>query len=744
MSAGSGAPLDRWGVQPFKLRPPRAGRAGLARAALLERLAASPAPVVLVVGPAGYGKTTLARQWVEVDPRPAAWVALDEGDDDPVVLLRHVARALHEITPLPAVEASLVGPRPRVDAVVLPALATGLAAARSPVLLVLDDVHRVRESDALSLLDRLLGLMPDGSQVVLVGRSAPGLRLARRRLAGELFELNQADLAFTADEARAVLRVEVPDLSARDVEVLVHRTEGWPAGLHLAALALGTGAELRERLDEVPLADRHLVEYLQDELLAHLDQRTRTFLLKTSVLEQFTAGLCDAVTGQPGSQGVLDRLAAAGNLFVTALDEPGTWFRYHHLFAELLLGELRRVAAEDEAELRRRAGRWLSEHGLSEAAVQQATATGDIDFAAAVLHAQLPGAMGRGNTASVDRWLAAFSSDDAHRQPLLAFAQGIREFSHQRGRSVAHWVSVLEQVVDSGQRTASGLTGPVDLVVAVAALRMLGGFDGVADTEKAARTVRDAGPAASPWWGLSWLLEASARFASGASVDPVAEFTGAEMATRGLPSGHVNALANLALSHVLAGDDHAAAVRMREACAEARAEGLLDYRPMLPFHVVRSLVAARAGALDESRSAGALADQTLAAVPDGVPRGIVLGHLVLAEAALVRGERSVAQRHVRLASQRLQQDALATRFTEWAERLKAALVEAEGVGELTPAERRVLAELATHRSLEEIGQQLYLSRNTVKTHTISIYRKLGVSGRSAAVGRARALGLLER
>lgn len=712
------------------------------RAALVERLAASEEPVVVVRGGAGYGKTTLVRQWLEVDPRPVAWVTLDPGDDDPVVLLRYLTRALDAIEPLPDVLAALHGPSPGQARRALERLGSALSAGRAPFVLVLDDTQQISSNESWSVIESVVDSIPSGSRVVLVGRGAPRARVARRLLGGQVLELDQHDLTFTEEESRTVLRDLAPQLDRASADSVIEWTESWPAGLRLAALAL---RHRRHRPTLASLAqNRHLLEYLRDELLDQVPESVRTFLVHTSVLERLTPPLCDHVLERDDSATVLHELVSTGHPFVISLDDDEPSFRYHHVFAELLLAELRRSAPAHEATLRRRAARWLSDRQQADAAVRQAVAAGDVELAAGIIHRHTYGAIARGEIATLARWLECLPAEEVRRQPLLALSAGWLALARLDVENLAVWLDRVEHLAARPGLRVEVPGDEVDLAVAVSALRMLAGVGGSRRGLESAQVVRDAGPAASPWWGVSVLMEASARFALGEGADPVEQFSMAEAATRGAGGPHVTSLANLALAHLLRFEDERAEVLLRQASAEAAAGGVDDYVLSVSLHSVGALAAARRHDAEAARRAAAIAERLIASAGSALTRGALLTWLELAEAALLLGDEAAAARHLRRADELLPFEPDAVRFHEWFDRLRARLRRSGGVViELTPAELRVLAHLPSHRSLAEIADHLYLSRNTVKSHTISIYRKLGVSGRSAAVERARELNLLE-
>ncbi len=278
------------------------------RRALLDRLrGAKHASVVTIVAPAGYGKTTLLVQWVERDPRPAAWLSLDERDDDPSVLLSHLALAIDRVAPLdPAVLRAMVAPGPLGAA---PRLSSAIRALERPLLLVMDDLHLVRGQGALDAISVLIEGLPAGSQMALAGRALGGLPLARQRAERRLLQIDAADLAMDRDEAALLFRQAGIDLPDEDVRLVQDRTEGWAAALYLAALAIRSG---RPSAEIVPAGDdAFIADYIRSELLDGLSDKDRRFMRRTSVLERMSGSLCDAVTGGRGSAETLERLSIA-------------------------------------------------------------------------------------------------------------------------------------------------------------------------------------------------------------------------------------------------------------------------------------------------------------------------------------------------------------------------------------------------------------------------------------------------
>jgi ATP/maltotriose-dependent transcriptional regulator MalT len=324
-----------------KLHVPQPRPGFLPRPRLTERLAEATAlELVLVCTPAGFGKTTLLGDWTRHSQRPVAWLSLDHGDNDPARFWRHVAAALERVCPGIAEQvAGLLGPSapPSFEGLVT-ALVNELAAQPEPVLLVLDDYHLVDAQPVHASLAFLVEHLPSGLRLVLASRADPPLPLARLRARGQLAELRERDLRFTAAEAAALLREAVgPDLPDATVTALLARTEGWAAGLQLAGLSLRGHPDIPGFVATFSGGHRWVLDYLTEEVLDRQPEPVRSFLLEISVLERLSGDLCDAVTGRTDSQGLLEQ-AERANLFLVPLDEARGWWRFHQLFADLLRG----------------------------------------------------------------------------------------------------------------------------------------------------------------------------------------------------------------------------------------------------------------------------------------------------------------------------------------------------------------------------------------------------------------------
>ncbi len=359
-----------------KLRPPPAREQSITRQRLQDCLRnGSDRRLTLVACPAGFGKTTLLSAWYEAEAaqRLIAWLTLDEGDNDPVVLWSHAIGALRRANPDVAKLASAQSVVAPVIDRVLPGLVNELD-GQSEMTLILDDFHRVSSEPARASVRWFIEHAPLGFHVVLATRTEPNLRVPRLRAHGELLELRAADLRFTCQEADTFLNGRLGlDLAGEDVESLVERTEGWPAGLYLAALSLQATHDRHAFVRTFGGSNRHVVDFLVTEVLETETPPAQALMLHTSILERLTGPLCDAVMEQEGSAAMLDALSRT-NLFLVPLDDEAGWYRFHSVFAQLLRVELERRNPGLARTLHRRAYSWHRDHGTTDDAIQHAVA----------------------------------------------------------------------------------------------------------------------------------------------------------------------------------------------------------------------------------------------------------------------------------------------------------------------------------------------------------------------------------
>ena len=408
-----------------KLHVPHPRPGFLARARLLERLTEGTAgKLTLVCAPAGFGKTSLLGDWARRSRQPVAWLSLDGGDSDPARFWRYVAAALDTVRPGVGqrVDTLLQGSQPPLEAV-LTVLVNELVEGREAVVLVLDDYHLVEAPSVHESLAVLLERLPPQLRLVLASRADPPLPLARLRARGQLTELREADLRFTREEAAELLRTALgSELPEAAVAVLGDRTEGWVAGLQLAALSLQGHADVDAFVAGFSGSHRFVLDYLTAEVLDRQPEPLRAFLLETSILERLSGPLCAAVTGRDDSQELLEQ-AERANLFLHPLDEVRGWWRYHRLFADLLCVRLQQERPGRVEELHRAAAAWHEAHGLADEAIGHALAAGDAPWAARLIERQLDAFFLRWEGVTLRRWLAALPTELVSSRPRLSLAQ---------------------------------------------------------------------------------------------------------------------------------------------------------------------------------------------------------------------------------------------------------------------------------------------------------------------------------
>src|ERR687898_2286503 len=352
--------------------------------------------LTLVSAPAGFGKTTLLGEWVAGCERPVAWLSMDEEDNDPTRFLAYFVAALQTIAPNigEGVLGALQSPQPPPTGSTLTNLLNEIAAVEDDFVLVLDDYHVVDARAVDDTLAFLLEHLPPQMHLIIATREDPQLPLARLRARGQLTEVRAADLRFTPSEAAEFLKgVMGLDLSEEDIAALETRTEGWIAGLQLAALSMRGREDVPGFVRAFAGDNRYILDYLVEEVLQRQPERVRSFLLQTSILDRLSGPLCDAVTDQEEGNARLETLER-GNFFVVPLDDKRHWYRYHHLFAEVLFAHLMQERPDQVPTLHRRASEWYEQNGSAADAIRHALAAEDFERAAGLIELAVP-AVGR-------------------------------------------------------------------------------------------------------------------------------------------------------------------------------------------------------------------------------------------------------------------------------------------------------------------------------------------------------------
>jgi LuxR family transcriptional regulator, maltose regulon positive regulatory protein len=725
------------------VHPPPARPGIVARAALVDRLLASDGvPVVGVVAPAGYGKTTLLAQWAQRTGRGVAWVSVDQRDNDPAVLLTYLAVALDRVEPIdPGVVLALAGPGASIVGAV-GRLAAAVAAMTGPVALVLDHLELLENQACLDVVAELAAQLPAGSQLLVASRARPPLPVALLRVQGRVLELGVEELAMDDQEARALLEGAGVGLDDAELDELLGRTEGWPVGLYLAALAHQAGSPRRHAWAGFTGDDRFMADYLWSELLGQLPPERVGFLTRTAVLERMSGPLCDAVLDTTGSNAVLAWLEAS-NLLVVPLDRRRRWYRYHHLFQELLRAELNRREPDLVPQLHARAASWCEANGLPETAIDHAQAAGDADRVARLVWKLALPAYGAGRVDTTRRWFGWFEDQGLlGRYPPVAVLGAWLQALVGQPAAAERWADAAEQAPVAGT-----LPDGSTVQSYLALLRALLCRDGVdrmrGDTQAA---LAELSPT-SQWRPTAQVLEGIGCLVAGqADRADVILAHAVEVATEAgaLPAAAIG-LAERSLVAMHHEDWEQAATLAEQASGVVLAGRLDGYVASALVHAVAARVAVHQGDIAQAQQQLARATRLRPLLTYALPYLAVQTLLELGRACLAlddaAGVRVVLRQARDILRRRPDLGVLPKEAEELWSQLDSSRGRAVGVFSLTAAELRLLPQLPTHLSYPEIAERLYLSPYTVKTQAISLYRKLGVSSRSQAVQHLRELGI---
>jgi LuxR family maltose regulon positive regulatory protein len=731
-----------------KVRRPPVRPGTVRRPWLIERLRGGDRfPIVSVVAPPGYGKTTLLAQWAERNGQAFAWVSVDEADNDPKVLLSYIAEALDAVEPIGGrVFDALTSAGSSVPGSVVPRLGAAFSSMTTPVALVLDDVHLLRNRECRSALSVLADHVPPGSRLALAGRVEPPLRIARLRAEGKLLEIGPGDLSLTPEEASALLHNAQLTLGKDDEAELHRRTEGWPVALYLAALCLRAGGTLDGAAVSFGGDDRFVSDYLESEFFARISRRQRVFLTRTAVLERMTGPLCDATLEARGSAAALARLARS-NLLLVPLDRRGEWYRYHHLFREMLLADLRRREPDLISVLYRRAAQWCEHDGAPGAALEYRMKAGDTDGAARLAGVLAFPAYQHGRVATVERWFGWLDDHGTMQShpPVAAMAAMIAAVTGKPAEA-ERWFRVGEL----GTAVEDLPDGSPTMEPWLAMIRALLCCDGPEqmqlDAERAARTMA----AGSFWRAAATLYLAMAHLMAGDldRADMLFEDQVAGSRVAGGLIGACVALAERALLAVGRGDWHQAGQHLSQARSVAREARLEDYPPVAIVHAVAARIALHQADPLRARAELTRAQRLRPDLTYAVPHLAVQARIELARCYLAMRDLAAARTMLNEVDGIFKRRPALGVFVQQAIDLRAELsratdMPAPGASALTAAELRLLPMLCTHLSFPEIAQEMFLSRNTIRSQAYSLYRKLDAASRTQAVTRARKLGLLD-
>ena len=731
-----------------KLHAPGPREEWVERAGLIEDLIGATAKLVLVDAPAGFGKTTVVAQWraSAMESRPFAWISLDQGDNDPARLWWYITHALRRACPGLGGETAL--PEHPVQlrdlaGTLLPNLVNELAALSAPVVLVLDDYQVVTEPSCHEQIAFLLLHCPSSVQVVLITRTDPPLPLAALRAAGDLAEIRVPQLRFGPAEAAQLVRaIPGADLSEPDLAILVGRTEGWPVGLYLAALSLRGHPAPSAFVRQFTGDNRFIADFLAEEVLGRQPDEIRQFLARTAILGRFCAPLCNTVAGSANAAEIIDLLERE-NLFVVPLDEIRQWFRYHSLFAQVLRGYLARTDPGIVPVLHERASAWHRKSGSVDEAIEHALGAGDFTGGIGLIAGHWYAYVDSGRIATVRGWIDLLGDSVISAEPVAAHCAAWIAALAGDQESVRRWLAVMaaarsEEPLPDGMRS---------LRSSAALLRGVFGFEGYrVMRESAAAAVELETDPASPWYALARTALGFSRYLSGepeAAEGPLEE---AVSSAAEISLVRMLSLSVLALAAVERGKLARAEELAQAALSLGSRSAASETPPASLAYVAAGAAYAAQGQFQQARLELEQAIQFRRRVPGTSPWPTVEALVMLAQVLVNMGDRSGAaavidEARLVLVSVpdppaallarlvRLEQQATGRRATSLAD-------------PLTERELAVLSLLQGTLSLREIGQELHLSANTIKTHTQAVYRKLGISTRRDAVEKGRKAGLL--
>ena len=742
-SARPGVPIET------KLHAPTLRKEWVERQELIDRLTGTAAKLILAEAPAGFGKTILMAQWraSAMEKRRFAWVSLDRGDDDPGRLWSHIVHSLQRACPDldgDEVLGALRVQAPNITGAALPLLVNELAALPAPVVLVLDDYNVIRERSCHDQISFLLLHLPPSAQMVLTTRADPPLPLARLRAGGEMLEFRAPELRFTPAETAALVRnVSGDNLSPPDLAVLLKRTEGWAAGIYLAALSLRGHSSPRSFIRQFSGNNRFIVDFLAEEVLSRQPDDIRQFLARTAILDRFCAPLCDAVAGTSNSADITGMLERE-NLFVVPLDERRRWYRYHHLFAQVLRGQLARAEPDIGPALHQRASAWHRQSGSTDEAISHALAGGDIAGAVDLIAGHWFGYVNSGRVATLRGWLRSLGDGQIAAHPLAAHSAAWVAALFGERESVRRWLPVVR----AGKHDGPLPDGMPSLEFSAALLGGAFGFDGIrAMRESAERAVELGRDPTSPWSALALTAFGFSLYLSGepGAAEPLGQAIKCEPS---VPLVRIMALS--AASLVAAEEGNSAQAReLAGAARHASGDGNLGCAPQSSLaHAAIGAIHALEGRPEQARTEFDRALRSRRRWPGLSPWPTLETLLRLTPLLADIGDRPGAAALLGEARDIL------TLLPDGAEIQLARLERLEREIATKPPALESLADPLTERevtvlrllrgslSLREIGQELQLSQNTIKTHTRAIYRKLDVSTRLGAVEKGHRAGVL--
>jgi LuxR family maltose regulon positive regulatory protein len=717
---------------------PNSPRWIVSRADLIDDLrSASECRLVVITAAAGSGKTMLLDEWAARDDRMVVSASLGPGDDDPVALAGTIANAFFA-----SVAGSTIAPTvPRLTAKLenaSAALTSAIRGANDPFVLLLDDTERLTDHATLDLVDQLVDSIPAGSQLVLAGRAHLGF-VGSRRLDVDLREVAADDLVIDATGAVKVFDAAGVHLDEDLAAEVVQRTDGWPAGVYLAALI---ARELPDAwTSPLPISgtDRFFADYLLREALDSASDARRDFLIRSAVLDRMCAPLCEHALGISGAQDLLLEIEQQ-NLFLVPLDRTRTWFRFHPLFRDFLLSELRRRQPDTIDGLLRRAAEWHRADGSDEQALEYLFRVGDVEELGPLLAGLLPPTYHSGRLSTANRWLDRCSDEIFAAHPSVAILAAWGALLSGQPQRAQRWAATIDRIA-----SATSSDDGAAWLGSAATLRCVMCADGVDEMLRNAELAVEL----EPVWSRSrppavWMLGLAHellgdREAAKRRYDEVIALD-----RDNAPMAIIGAVVARALMAMDDADWVTARTAMNSAMSKS---GLINGDRSVTV-VLADAAAARLELHDGNRArcehsmSRAMSERQLAT--SAAPHISVSALCTLADVHLALGDVRVATTLIGEVDEILAVRPDLGRLVDKVEQTRRK-VDAARISSATPlstAEMRLLPYLATHLSFTEIGAELYVSRSTVKSHAAAIYRKLATASRSAAVDRARELGLI--
>jgi len=722
----------------FSVPHPRPGT--VSRAGMVEAARASGRRLVAVTAPAGYGKSTFLAQWARAEVRRVAWVSLDRFDDDPAVLLVSLASAYGRANPGRAdLVADMRGLGLSVLGRAAPLLASALRTSPVPFVLMLDDLHELQSSACHDVLGVVISGIPPGSQLAAASR-AEQPHLPRLRASGEVLEFGAGDLALDVFGARQIFARAKVRLTPEHAAAVTERTEGWPAGLYLAALII---KDSRGHERAVTGDDRYVADYLYGEALLRQPEDVQGFLRRTAVLDQLSGPLCDAVLESSDAAEQLRRLEAA-SLFVIPLDRHRQWYRYHSLFREFLLGELRCSEPEFMMTLHRRAADWYEAHGSPKLALEHLLNTTDRDRSVRLATALALPTYHAGQMATVQRWYRAIGDADIERYPPLAVLRCWEAVLTGDAAGAERWAAVLDASSFEGAPPDGSASFESGRAMVRAAMCASGPEPMMADAAFAFAQE----PAWSSWRAEALWILGEAHLLAGHLDEARAVL--AEASAAATTTGNADTIiiceSELAMLAMDRGQWPEAAARLERALATIDEYRMHDYVACLLAFAEAARLAVHRGDLTEAHRQLTRAMRSRPSATYVFPFVAVRLRLQLAKLYLSIAEVVAARQLLRetddILTHRPALGILTGEVEEFRHVLASSAAEVTGRAPLTPAELRLLPYLQTHLTVRGIAERLFVSRYTVKAEVKSIYRKLGVSSRHDAVQKATTIGLL--